>query len=79
MSKAEILNIINTYPLSQRLDLIKSILDQINLEEHELEEVDFKKQNNNSLVEFTGIWDEKTANAFHNSIEDCRKVDFNEW
>jgi len=79
MSKAEILNIINTFPLSQRLDLIKSILDQINLEKQELEVLDFKKQNNNSLVEFAGIWDQKTTNAFHNSIKDCKKVDINGW
>ena len=79
MSKREILDLINNYTVNQRLELIQSILSGIQ-GKHPTSIIDHSKQSTGKdLKEFAGLWDEETANDFHKSLEDCRKINLNEW
>lgn len=79
MGKNEILNIINTFPVSKRLELIQSILADIKVENELSKNKPIKSSMGKDLMEFAAVWDESTAKDFQKSLSDCRKIDLNEW
>lgn len=79
MSKNEILNIINTFSVKERLELIESILIKLRKESN-LSSIDLPKgSSGNDLLMFAGIWDKETAESFDKSTKECRKIDLNQW
>ena len=76
----EIVELINSFSIMKRIEIIEEVLRGIKHEEavHELNK-EVKEPTVNPILEFAGIIDEEEADNMKEAIEDSRKVDENEW
>lgn len=74
MTINEYIKIANSFSLSDKLRIIEELSKKIRLSKEEKSKEEKKK-----LSDFFGTWTENEATEFEKSLEDCNKIDKDEW
>lgn len=75
MGKHDILELISTFTVPERLQLIEEIIKGIR-EEESLKEVESETP---QILELAGILDEKEAQEMEEAVQESRKIDLDNW
>ena len=75
MGKNDILELINTFSVSERLELVAEIIKAIREEEGEKEPESGTPQ----ILELAGILNEEEAGEMEEAVQESRKVDLDGW
>jgi hypothetical protein len=79
MGRNDILTIIKSFSIDERLFLIEDILSSVR-EDHLISTPEKSEMySGESLVELAGIVNEKEAKNYKDAISESRKIDINEW
>lgn len=81
MGRTDLLNIINGFPITERILLIEAILKQIREEERSgvaLKET-VAPYSGEGLLEFAGALSDDEADKMQKAVLETRKIDHDEW
>lgn len=81
VSSNEVISLIKSFSLSERLLIVEEILRNIREENVKNKELPKTIEENevSPILSFVGILDDKEANLMENAIDESRKIDSHEW
>ena len=79
MGRNDILTIIKSFPIDERLFLIEDILKSVREDHITSTSEKSEMYSGENLVELSGIVNEDEAKNYEEAISESRKVDINEW
>ncbi len=81
ISSNEVINIIKSFSLTERLMIVEEILRNIREENVKQKSTDHPKKENSKLgiLNLAGIINEEEAKVFDCAVEESRKIDRDEW
>lgn len=81
MGRTDLLNIINGYPVTERILLVEAILKQIREEERSgiAAKETVATYSGEGLLEFAGALSAEEADKMQKAVLEARKIDHDEW